>query len=99
MGKMEMMMQIAKLVVVAVLAFSSLAQGVVMDWVTVGNPGNANDTRMAADFSTWGGVAYTYQIGKYEVTNSQYAEFLNAKAVSDPYLLYTDSTTSNPQYG
>jgi formylglycine-generating enzyme required for sulfatase activity len=43
-----------------------------MDWVNVGNPGNA------ADSTGYGAVAYAYQIGKYEVTNSQYATFLNA---------------------
>ena len=31
---------------------------------------------------------YSYSIGTYEVTNAQYAEFLNAKAQSDPLGLY-----------
>lgn len=33
-------------------------------------------------------MGYTYQIGKYEVTNSQYAAFLNAKAATDTFELY-----------
>jgi formylglycine-generating enzyme required for sulfatase activity len=33
-------------------------------------------------------VPYDYSIGTYEVTNAQYAEFLNAKAASDPLGLY-----------
>jgi len=63
---------------------------VTIDWVSVGDPGNAPDTasncvNSAADC---GSVAYSYQISKYEITNAQYAEFLNAKAASDPYSLY-----------
>lgn len=50
--------------------------------VAVGNPGNPNDT------TGFGGVAYEYRIGDYEVSNDQYAEFLNAKAKSDPLGLY-----------
>jgi formylglycine-generating enzyme required for sulfatase activity len=42
--------------------------------VTVGNPGNANDTGGTLN----GAVAYSYQIGKYDVTIGQYAAFLNA---------------------
>jgi formylglycine-generating enzyme required for sulfatase activity len=33
-------------------------------------------------------VAYEYNIGTYEVTNSQYAEFLNAVADTDTNALY-----------
>jgi MYXO-CTERM domain-containing protein len=33
-------------------------------------------------------VAYTYNIGQTEVTNAQYAAFLNARAASDPFALY-----------
>jgi formylglycine-generating enzyme len=36
-----------------------------------------------------GSVAYEYQIGKYEVTESQYVEFLNAVAKTDTYGLYS----------
>lgn len=36
-----------------------------------------------------GGVNYPYRIGKSEVTNAQYAEFLNACAAkSDPHALF-----------
>ena len=62
---------------------------VTIDWVSVGNAGNA------ADPSTgFGAVAYEYKIGKYEVTNAQYAEFLNAKAATDSYGLYNASMSS-----
>ena len=53
-------------------------------WVTVGNPGNVADTHGAG----YGSVAYTYNIGKYEVTAGQYTAFLNAVAKTDPYGLY-----------
>ncbi len=58
------------------------AAAVTIDWVTVGGAGNAADT------TGYGAVAYSYQISKYEVTNAQYAEFLNAKAAADPLELY-----------
>ena len=50
------------------------AAPITYDMVTVGNAGNANDTVG----SGIGGVAYDYQIGKYDVTIGQYAAFLNA---------------------
>src|SRR5437764_5706928 len=56
-----------------------------MDFVPIGDVGNAADT------TGYGGVNYQYQIGTYEVTNTQYALFLNAVATTaDPYSLYND---------
>jgi hypothetical protein len=40
--------------------------------VTVGNPGNAGDSR----YGGYGGVSYTFEMGKYEITAGQYTEFL-----------------------
>ena len=51
---------------------TSAAASVTIDYVSVGNAGNAADT------NGYGAVSYAYQIGKYEVTNAQYATFLNA---------------------
>lgn len=66
------------------LCVASEASGqVTMDWVTVGNPGNAADPATG-----FGSVDYEYRIGATEVTNDQYAAFLNAKSSSDPFLLY-----------
>jgi len=57
--------------------------------VPVGNPGNAADTELMTDGTTgYGAVAYEYNIGKYEVTNAQYAAFLNAVAATDTHSLY-----------
>ncbi len=53
------------------LAVPAHAQ-VTIDWVTVGNAGNANDP---ATGNVYGGVAYDYQIGKYDVTIGQYMSF------------------------
>jgi formylglycine-generating enzyme required for sulfatase activity len=59
---------------------------VTMDWVPIGNPGNAPDPTFNPSTLTGsncysancGQVNYTYYISKYDVTNAQYAEFLNA---------------------
>lgn len=72
---------------------SIASAAVTIDWVTVGNPGNA------ADATGYGAVSSTYNIGKYEVTNSQYAEFLNAVAKSDTYGLYNANMTNDPRGG
>ncbi len=53
-------------------------------WAIVGDPGNAAHTASHG----YGSVAEVYAIGKMEVTNAQYVDFLNAVAASDPYGLY-----------
>ena len=63
---------------------------VVYEMVTVGNPGNANDT------TGLGGVDYEYQIGKYIVTIGQYTSFLNAVAKIDTYALYNTMMGTYP---
>jgi hypothetical protein len=71
------------------LFISSVSASVTLDWVTVGNAGNA------ADSTGFGAVGYNYQIGKYEVTNAQYGAFLNAKAATDNYGLYNTNMSSS----
>ena len=68
--------------VVAVVATCSATSGAVtIPTVAVGNPGNAPDTVVAYDDGTsgYGSVPYMFYIGTYDVTNSQYVEFLNTK--------------------
>ena len=65
----------------------------VIDWVTVGDPGNT------ADDTTYGAVAAEFQIMKYEFTNQQYTDFLNSVAATDPYALYNVSMGSNARGG
>lgn len=58
-----------------------------IDWVTVGDPDNPSDS------TGFGAVSYVYQISKYEITNAQYCEFLNAvdyQVVQD-YALYDNN--------
>ncbi len=73
--------------------FAATAQAVTIPTVPVGNLGNANDT------TGFGAVSYDYLIATTEVTNAQYAEFLNAKAVSDPLGLYNANMGSNARGG
>ncbi|MFH1418471.1 MAG: SUMF1/EgtB/PvdO family nonheme iron enzyme [Planctomycetota bacterium] len=74
--------------------------GVVIETVTVGNPGNAGEWS-GESYGGYGpdricgAVGYTYNIGKYEVTAGQYAEFLNAVAATDTYGLYNPSMDSD----
>lgn len=63
-----------------------------IDYVTVGNAGNAAD---AATGSLYGAVAYAYNIAKNETTISQYAAFLNAVAKTDTYSLYSTGMTDS----
>lgn len=73
----------AAIVVARLLSLSvSPAFATTIPTVIVGNPGNPNDSTGV------GGVAQAYQIGQYEVTNSQYADFLNAVAKHDTNSLF-----------
>ena len=67
----------------AFAAFAAAARAVTIDWVQVGSPGNAADPIDGDPFTpgiqNFGAVSYAYSIDKYDVTNSQYAKFLNAK--------------------
>ncbi len=59
-------------------------------WKVVGNPGNP------ADVFSVGKVDYPYLIGRFEVTNAQYALFLSSKAaLGDPLELYNPEMTSH----
>ena len=53
-----------------------------VDWLTIGNPNNSPDQDFG--FGAYGAVSYTYLISSTEVTNDQYAEFLNSIAATDP---------------
>lgn len=86
----------AALAALLVASVMGEALAVTIPTVPVGNAGNAGDTQVMNDgTSGYGAVAYPYRIGTYEVTNAQYAEFLNAKAASDPLALYNTAMGSN----
>ncbi len=73
---------------VLLVSLAGPASAVTIDWVPVGAPGNVCDVQAQGCF---GAVAYSYRISKYEVTNAQYTEFLNAVAVTDTNGLYSAS--------
>ena len=75
----------ARLALLVPLLMVSSASAVTIAWTPIANPGNACDPQSQGCFGT---VSHSYWIGTFEVTNSQYAEFLNAVAVRDPNLLY-----------
>jgi sulfatase modifying factor 1 len=70
------------------LLATSPAVAVTIATVPVGSPGNLPDPANFAQ-GQFGAVPYRYNIGTYDVTNAQYAEFLNAKAsTADPFGLW-----------
>jgi formylglycine-generating enzyme required for sulfatase activity len=76
----------------ALCLFPSVASAVAIDWTLVGDPGNACEVQPQGCF---GDVAYFYQIGRYEVTNTEYAAFLNSVAAADPNTLYHTNMASS----
>ena len=61
-----------------------------MDFVVVGDAGNEPDPLYEC-----GQVDYVFEIGKYKITNAEYAEFLNAVArKGDPFDLYSESMST-----
>lgn len=84
--------------VLALILAGTLPLGVralTIDLVTVGNPGNPAEI----NGGVFGGVSSTYRMGKTEVTNAQYVDFLNAKAATDPYSLFNTQMGSFSQGG
>ena len=84
----------------AICRLTPPAPAVVLEFVRVGNPGNADDPS-DGDVSTamvieqFGAVSSEYGIGKYEVTVGQYTTFLNAVADEDTHGLYSDQMAVN----
>jgi len=83
-------------VTVCLLGFAvPAAHAVTIDWVTVGDPGNAADT------TGYGAVADSFQIMKFEFTNAQYTDFLNAvdPTGTNPNGIYNTNMGSNARGG
>ena len=73
------------LVVVCVMAVVNLAsaeiiQGINIDFVNIGNAGNAADPYTGGNY---GDVGYNYRIGKYEVTANQWRTINTAAGIGD----------------
>ena len=77
--KVLMMLVVGVLLSVANIASAIVVQGIDIDFVTIGNPGNPGDTRTDSPDSAvpygCGAVGYNYRIGKYEITNAQWNAF------------------------
>src|SRR5262245_19163077 len=84
---------------VLLCAAAAPAGGVVVETVTVGNAGNSGEMSGSSVIMfgngtgvglprRCGAVNYVYEIGKYEITEQQYVDFLNAVAAYDTYGLY-----------
>jgi sulfatase modifying factor 1 len=67
---------------------TSASATVTMDWVSIGDINNIADQRTDIGSFGYGAVDHAYRIGKYEVTNAQYGEFLNAKGQSNANGIY-----------
>ncbi len=78
---------------VSMVVARSPVHAVTIDWVTVGDAGNA------ADNTGYGAVADAFQIMKFEFTNQQYTDFLNSVAETDTYSLYNESMGSDARGG
>ena len=80
---------------ILMIVASTHAHAVTINWVTVGDAGNAADT------TTYGAVADAFQIMKFEWTNSQYVEFLNAVDPNgtNPNAIYNTSMGSDARGG
>jgi len=93
----------AMLALAAAMLAPPTASAVTIDWVTVGAPGNAADTNPVncgpLSNSPCGAVETPYRIGKYEVTNAQYAEFLNKVAATDTNALYNTNMGTDGAFG
>jgi formylglycine-generating enzyme required for sulfatase activity len=67
--------------------------------VEVGDAHNPPDTATDCHGPDCGSVPYDYLLSQYEVTKAQYAEFLNAKAVADPFGLYNEFMDLDEEFG
>ena len=75
-----LLLSLAAAAAAALLANTAQATTIEIETVPVGNPGNPSEQIALpyGDTNYYGGVAYEYRIGKYEVTAGQYRDFLNA---------------------
>jgi hypothetical protein len=80
---------LAAILIVAFAPLTAFSQPITIAWSPVGNPNNANDS------TGYGAVGYSYNIGTYDVTNTQYVAFLNSNVPSgetaDPLALYNSN--------
>ena len=73
----------------AIASVATSLFGQTISYRTINNSGNANSA------AGMGGVPYVYQIGTNEVTNTQYAAFLNTVGRTNPNGIYNVNMGSN----
>ncbi len=78
-------MRITSILMTLICSSDSVLGQVEFEWAHVGDPGNRGDR-----ISGLGAVDYEFLISKHEVTNEQYAEFLNHVAAVDPHELFVE---------
>ncbi len=84
-------------VLMAGLLVRTAGADIVMETVTVGNPGEAADTHHATP--GYGAADHTYSSGNCEVTAGQYTAFLNALAATETYGLCGTAITEADALG
>jgi formylglycine-generating enzyme required for sulfatase activity len=97
-------MRVIALLVTLAAAVAPRAHAVQFDMAVVGNLGNAPDTNFYPKNNPgnlrFGSVPYAYRIGRTEVTNGQYVDFLNAVASTDLHGLFNQFVSpADPRYG
>ncbi|RJP61377.1 MAG: PEP-CTERM sorting domain-containing protein [Candidatus Auribacter fodinae] len=80
-------------VILSSFLLTGSAHATLFDWQVIGDAGNTVNS------NGFGRVDYEYKIGTYEVTNAQYATFLNAVAKSDSNGLYSTLMSSSTHGG
>ncbi len=84
----------------AIFLITPASAVVSIDYVAVGNPGNAanpaDGNANLGGVQNFGAVSYSYQIAKNETTITQFAGFLNAVAKRDTYGIYNSEMATNP---
>ncbi|MCA9232439.1 MAG: SUMF1/EgtB/PvdO family nonheme iron enzyme, partial [Planctomycetales bacterium] len=75
--------------------FYTPIRAVTFDWATIQDLNNPDDIYDGG----FGRVGHAYRISKHEVSNAQYAEFLNAVAATDANGLYHPAMGLNTQGG
>ncbi len=78
-----------------VASVASSVLGVQMDMVTIGNPGNPGNPAAGG----LGAVAGIFQLSKFETTNQQYVDFLNAVGANNPGGIFNANMAIDPLGG
>ncbi len=82
-------MSLSDAALAGLITFGSNTNQFTMEFVTIGNPGNADDTTGAPNPA--GSVAYTYQMGKFEVSENMITKY-NANFGTANNLIITKDT-------